>query len=156
MVAVNGLERVEAEGGTYLTLRREWKAGDVVSLSMPMTAQFVACHPFVEPNGGRVAIQRGPIVYCLEQVDNPDADVWFIGADVDSELTTTETQIAGFPVIAVQGKGFAVERSVWDGQLYLPLRSVRNFVKPVRFTAIPYFAWANRDAGPMTVWVTKA
>lgn len=156
VVAVNGLERVEAEGGTYLTLRREWKAGDVVSLSMPMTAQFVACHPFVEPNGGRVAIQRGPIVYCLEQVDNPDADVWFIGADVDSELTTTETQIAGFPVIAVQGKGFAVERSVWDGQLYLPLRSVRNFVKPARFTAIPYFAWANRDAGPMTVWVTKA
>jgi len=89
----------------------------------------------------------------LEQVDNPDADVWFVAAKVDSDLTIVPMQVGNLPVMAVQGEGFAVEPSAWDGKLYQPLRKLAT--KPVRFTAIPYFAWANRDAGPMTVWVAK-
>lgn len=153
---VNGTERFEAKGGTYLTLRREWKKGDLVDLSLPMTDEFIACHPFVEPNGGRVAIRRGPIVYCLEQVDNPEADVWFVAAKVESELKAVPESVNGFPVIAIQGEGVAVDKSVWDGKLYLPARFLQRNSKPVRFTAIPYFAWANREAGPMTVWLAGA
>ena len=152
-VTVNGLEKREGLGGEFVTLKREWRDGDTVKLSLPMSPEFVACHPFVEANGGRVAIRRGPIVYCLEQVDNHDADVWFIAAKMDSDLTPIPMQIGNLPIVAVQSGGFAVEPSAWDRKLYQPLRKLAT--KPVRFTAIPYFAWANRDVGPMTVWVAK-
>lgn len=152
VATVNGAERTEVEGGNYLTLKREWKDGDVVGLSLPMTIQLITCHPFVEPNSGRVAIQRGPIVYCLEQVDNPDADIWFVAAQTDGDFMLVPTQISGLTIVAVQGEGIAVEPSAWNGKLYQPLRKLST--KPVRFTAVPYFAWANRKAGPMTVWIS--
>jgi DUF1680 family protein len=152
-VTVNGAEKREGIGGEFVTLKRQWRDGDTIKLSLPMSSEFVTCHPFVESNAGRVAIRRGPIVYCLEQVDNTDADVWFIAAKVESDLKPVPMQIGNLPVVAIQGEGVAVEPSAWDGKLYQPLRKLAT--KPVRFTAIPYFAWANRDAGPMTVWVVK-
>jgi len=132
-------------------LKREWRDGDTVKLSLPMSPEFIACHPFVESNAGRVAIRRGPIVYCLEQVDSPDADVWFITVKTDADLVTTPMQIGNLPIVALQGAGIAVEASAWEGKLYQPLRQLT--VKTVRFVAIPYFAWANRAAGAMTVWL---
>jgi DUF1680 family protein len=152
-VTVNGAEKREGIGGEFVTLKRQWRNGDTIKLSLPMSPEFVTCHPFVESNAGRVAIRCGPIVYCLEQVDNPDADVWFIAAKVENDLKPVPMQIGNLPVVAIQGEGVAVEPSAWDGKLYQPLRKLAT--KPVRFTAIPYFAWANRDAGPMTVWVAK-
>lgn len=152
-VTVNGAEKREGIGGEFVTLKRQWRDGDTIKLSLPMSSEFVICHPFVESNAGRVAIRCGPIVYCLEQVDNPDADVWFIAAKVENDLKPVPMQIGNLPVVAIQGEGVAVEPSAWDGKLYQPLRKLAT--KPVRFTAIPYFAWANRDAGPMTVWVAK-
>ena len=152
-VTVNGAEKREGIGGEFVTLKRQWRDGDTIKLSLPMSPEFVTCHPFVESNAGRVAIRCGPIVYCLEQVDNSDADVWFIAAKVESDLKPVPMQIGNLPVVAIQGEGVAVEPSAWDGKLYQPLRKLAT--KLVRFTAIPYFAWANRDAGPMTVWVAK-
>ncbi|MCS7187527.1 MAG: glycoside hydrolase family 127 protein [Armatimonadota bacterium] len=151
-----GGQTVDAEPGTFVTVQREWKRTDTVHLSLDMPAEFVVCHPFVEPNGGRIAIQRGPIVYCLEQVDNPEADVWCIAARTDRPLTAIPKSVANLPIIAVQGEGVAVELRHWENSLYQPLRSIATHVRPVRFTAIPYFAWANRDAGPMTVWLQRA
>lgn len=153
-LSVNGAERQEKKGGEFATLKRIWKSGDTVWLSLPMSPEFVLCHPFVEPSGGRVAIRRGPIVYCLEQVDNPDADVWFIAAQTDADLAAAPMQISNLPIIAIQGSGVAAEPSAWEGKLYQPLHKVK--VKSIRFTAIPYFAWANRKAGPMTVWMARA
>jgi DUF1680 family protein len=150
-VTVNGTERHEGKGGEFVTVRRKWQGGETVRLSLPMSPDFVVCHPFVEANGGRVALRRGPFVYCLEQVDNTDADVWFIAAKTDADLVTTPMQIGNLPIVALQGAGIAVEASAWEGKLYQPLRQLT--VKPVRFVAIPYFAWANRAAGAMTVWL---
>ena len=150
-VTVNGTERQEGKGGEFVTIRREWRSGETVRLSLPMSPEFVACHPFAEANGGRVALRRGPFVYCLEQVDNPDADVWFIAAKTDADLMTMPMQIGDLSIVALQGAGVAVEASAWKGKLYQPLRQLT--VKPVRFVAIPYFAWANRAAGAMTVWL---
>lgn len=154
-VKVNG-QTFDAKPGAFATIQREWKRTDTVQLSLEMPTEFVVCHPFVEPNGGRVAIQRGPIVYCLEQVDNPEADVWCIAVRTDRPLTAIPKSIANLPVIAVQGEGIAVELRRWENALYQPLRSISPHIRPIRFTAIPYFAWANRDAGPMTVWLSKA
>lgn len=154
-VKVNG-QVIDAEPGTFVTVQREWKRAETVHLSLDMPAEFVLCHPFVEPNGGRVAIQRGPIVYCLEQVDNPDADVWCIFARVDRPLTATPKSIANLPVVAVQGEGIAFDLKRWENALYQPLRSLGQHFRPIRFTAVPYFAWANREPGPMTVWLPRA
>lgn len=154
-VQVNGERFSEVPAGSYLTVRREWKAGDVMHISLPMPAEFLVSHPHVEANGGRVAIRRGPLIYCLEQADNPDADVWEIMVSTDSKLTDEPAAISGFPIVAVQGEGVAFDRKIWDGKLHLPLRSVQQAVKPIRFTAIPYFAWANRKQGPMVVWLPR-
>jgi len=134
-----------------VTVKREWRSGETVGLSLPMFPEFAVCHPFVEANSGRVALRRGPFVYCLEQMDNPDADVWFITVKTDADLVTTPMQIGNLPIVALQGAGIAVEASAWEGKLYQPLRQLT--VKTVRFVAIPYFAWANRAAGAMTVWL---
>jgi DUF1680 family protein len=150
-VTVNGTERHEGKGGEFVTVRRKWQGSEAVRLSLPMSPEFAVCHPFVEANGGRVALRRGPFVYCLEQVDTPDADVWFIAAKTDADLVTTPMQIGNLPIVALQGAGIAAEASAWEGKLYQPLRQLT--VKPVRFVAIPYFAWANRAAGAMTVWL---
>ncbi|MFN4179062.1 MAG: glycoside hydrolase family 127 protein [Armatimonadota bacterium] len=154
-VKVNGQPVGDAEPGKFVSIQREWKRTDTVSLSLEMPTEFVVSHPFVEPNGGRIAIQRGPIVYCLEQVDNPETDVWCIAARTDRPLTAVPKTVANLPVIAVQGDGIAVELRHWEGALYQPLRSIATHIRPIRFTAIPYFAWANREAGPMTVWMPR-
>ncbi len=154
-VKVNGQLIGDAEPGKFVSIQREWKRTDTVNLSLEMLAEFVVSHPFVEPNGGRVAIQRGPIVYCLEQVDNPEADVWCIAARTDRPLTALPKTVANLPVITIQGEGIAVELRHWENALYQPLRSIVTHSRPVRFIAIPYFTWANRDSGPMTVWVPR-
>lgn len=154
-VTVNRAERREVQGGTFVQLQRPWQPGDTVGVTLPMNAEWLLCHPFVEPNAGRIALQRGPFVYCLEQADNPDADVWFIAACEERPLEPVPMSIGGLPIIALQGDGVAVEPSIWAGHLYQPLRAVRQHTKSVRFTAIPYFAWAHRSAGPMTVWVPR-
>ena len=61
--------RSGAQAGQYLPIRREWKSGDSVTISMPLTTELLAANPRVAENTGRVAIQRGPIVYCMEESD---------------------------------------------------------------------------------------
>ena len=67
---------VHAEPGKYLEVRRSWRPADHVQLSFPMPIERVACHPYVMENADRVALKRGPLVYCVEEVDNPDCDPW--------------------------------------------------------------------------------
>lgn len=154
-VAVNG-DTVEegAEPGRYLRLKRRWKPGDEVEISIGMDVELLTAHPRVEGSWGRAAIKRGPIVYCLEQADNPGFDVWCAYIDLSS------TPSAGFRpdlfggVVTVEQAGKAAEMKLWEGdRLYAPIRAVFEGMRPVRLTAIPYFAWANREPGPMTVWV---
>src|SRR5262249_58585269 len=71
-VAVNGKGVDGAQAGQYLAIKRQWKPGDTVSLNFPMPTEAVASNPRVTENRGRVAVQRGPIVYCLEQLDQPN------------------------------------------------------------------------------------
>ncbi|MCS7254378.1 MAG: glycoside hydrolase family 127 protein [Armatimonadota bacterium] len=154
-VKVKG-KTIDAAPGTFAAVQREWIQTDTIHISLEMPAEYVFCHPFVESNGGRVAIQRGPIVYCLEQIDNPEADVWCIAAMTDRALTTISKSIADLPVIAVQGEGVAIELKRWENEIYQPLRSIEKHIRPVSFVAIPYFAWANRAKGAMTVWIARA
>ncbi len=153
-VFVNG-EKVDVEPrpGSYLELRRTWRKGDVVGLSLPMWPRLIVAHPRALTLKGMAAIRRGPIVYCLEGLDNPGFDVWDLFVRPDVELESEFAPDLLGEVVVVRGTGLVPEMSKWEGKLYLPLDKSPRPKKEVKFTAIPYFAWANRDPSPMTVWM---
>lgn len=153
-VRVNG-KRVEAEivPGTYAALQREWRSKDTIHLSLSMSAEAIVAHPFVRADAGCVALRRGPIVYCVEQVDNPNFDVWQLMVTPKMSLRAERAPGLLNDVVVLHGDGVAADATTGDGQLYLPPRIATRAIKPVNFTAIPYCAWANREPSAMTVWL---
>jgi DUF1680 family protein len=102
-----------------------------------MPVRRVLAHDKVEADRGKVALMRGPIVYCLEAADNPKVDVHGVTLARDHELEAGHhNQLLG-GVTVLQGRG------------------LNDQGRPVRLTAIPYYAWANREKGPMTVWIKE-
>src|SRR5215813_2507923 len=86
---VNGREADASAADGYLRLARPWARGDVVDLDLPMPAKCVEAHPWIESTRGCVAIERGPLVYCLEQADHPDARVADLEIDAEAPLTSS-------------------------------------------------------------------
>lgn len=148
-VSVNG-ERVnttEPVAG-YLVLDRTWRAGDRVDLDLDLPVTRVVAHPSVEANRGRFALQRGPLVYCLEQVDNTEPlDSLCFGADDAVTAQAEDTLLGG--VFALRGHARVVGELDWGRRLYQPMPPARA----VPFKAVPYYAWDNRAAGLMRVWL---
>lgn len=125
-VSVNG-EKIEAElENGYFTIERKWKKGDKVHLHMDMEPRFVKAHEAVEADRGRLAIERGPIVYCAEWPDNQGIDVIESEVAVGDELKTVRRpdMLYGLDVI-----------------------------KTGDLTLIPYYAWNHRGRGKMIVWM---
>jgi len=133
----------------YVRLEREWTGGEVVELTLAMPVQRLEAYPSVRHDRGRVALQRGPIVYCLEQTDN-SAPLWQVS------LPRAVALDAGFEpgllggVVVVTAEALVDEEKGWDGQLY---RLADARTAPCRITAVPYCVWDNREAGQMLVWV---
>ena len=115
----------ELENG-YFCITRNWKAGDEVCLSMDMQPRFVRAHEAVEADRGRLAVERGPLVYCAEWTDNPDTDVLQAAVSAGDALTSEFVPglLGGLQVVR-------------DGSL----------------TLIPYYAWCHRGSGKMEVWL---
>lgn len=161
-VRVNGesLPASEAAHGQYATIRRVWKVGDVVTVSLPMPVVRVVAHPRVAEDAGRVALRRGPLLYCVEAADHPVGDVRDFVLPDDSPIVAAfrpDLLEGGVEVLTADAE---VESAApgWEGALYRPLESLdgdRPGRSQVTLTAIPYFAWANRGAGPMTVWLRR-
>ncbi len=135
----------------YLVVRREWRENDTVTLELEMKPEFLESHPCVSENVGRVAIRRGPLVYCVEGEDNPGIDIWNLEVFRDEELKEEYKDILG-GVVTIRGKGCVTSPNSWKN-LYLSVREAAYLRQEVEFTAIPYYAWANRTPGPMQVWV---
>ena len=156
-VRVNGGETVSSAGSTaYLRLERAWARGDVVELDLPMSARLVEAHPWIESTRGRVAIERGPIVYCVEQVDNPGTQIADLEIDTTTPLSSTWEPDCLDGVAIVRGRGWEIDTSAWRHHLYRPLGSAPSAPRrPVALTAIPYYAWANREPGAMRVWIPR-
>jgi uncharacterized protein len=132
----------------YLVLDREWKRGDRVELDLPMPIERVAADPHVKADQGLLAIQRGPIVYCLEQCDQaqPLAGLWL---PQEAELKAAREPGLLGGVVAITGEARAASGQKWRGSLYQPTPPASR----VAMKAIPYYAWDNRQAGPMKVWL---
>ncbi len=153
-VLVNG-EKIQTvlENG-YVVIDKEWHNGDTVNLELNMEPELLESHPSVKANIGRVAIRRGPIIYCVEAVDNPWGDVWDLEISKDVKLEKEYRDILG-GVVVIRGKGYLNSPDNWD-RLYLTIEEASSIKREVEFVAIPYYAWANREPGPMEVWIKKS
>ena len=123
----------QADG--YVHLKRSWQPGDVVELDLPMPAHRVYAHEKVLENKGKVALMRGPILYCLESVDQPEADLAALVLPPGNEITAEHRpdllgSVTVLKTKALNGEGGA----------------------PFTLTAVPAYAWANREPSAMTVW----
>ena len=138
----------------YLRLERPWTVGDVVELDLPVAPRLVEAHPWIESTRGCVAIERGPLVYCLEQCDQPSARVADLEIAARAPLASRwDPDLLG-GVVVVRGSGAAIDVSTWRDRLYRPVGSdPAPARRPLDLTAIPYYAWANRAAGAMRVWI---
>ncbi|MCS7224384.1 MAG: glycoside hydrolase family 127 protein [Armatimonadetes bacterium] len=151
-IFVNDHPSLSPRPGEYAQITREWRSGDSVMLSLEMKPQLLASHPWAESISGKVSLRRGPIIYCWEQVDNPGADVWSIYLSPDTPLQEQKGDGILSGIVLLKGQGWALPKGNHQ-PLYQPAGSLRSHLRPVSVTAVPYFAWANRTAGPMTVWL---
>ncbi len=147
------LDAEEVEPGAFLEVRRNWKAQDTLKLSLAMPVERIAAHPHVTENTGRVALKRGPLVYCLESCDHPEANIFDIVLPSSAALQARFVPELLGGVCVISGEAVALDHSGWAGQLYRPQNGAPPARKPVKLTAIPYYAWANRDPGAMLVWI---
>jgi DUF1680 family protein len=140
----------------YLPIARRWQVGDVVEFAMPMPVRLTVAHPSVDALRGAVAIERGPVVYCLESPDQ--------AADVDLnrvELLAGEPlreqvrkDFLGGPAVLVTAAAVLRDDSAWSGSGWRSLgeRPPANG-RRVTLTAIPYHLWANRGPSVMRIFV---
>jgi len=141
---------------SYVEVRRTWQAGDTVELTLAMPVRRVQSHPYVAENLGRVALMRGPLVYCLEAVDHPGVDLRDLGLPAGSPLRAAYRADVLGGVVVLSGSARATPPdSEWEQRLYRPVdHPVRSTpASAIPLTAIPYYAWANRAPGRMQVWL---
>lgn len=133
----------------YIVLQREWKSGDEIVLEMAMPARRVAAHPAVPQDRGLYAIQRGPLVYCLEDADNATS-VGQVAIPLEAEFSTEHRADLLGGVTILRAKGLAFAEPFDSKVLYAPPGKTRE----MNVTAIPYCVWDNRAPGEMRVWVS--
>src|SRR6202158_4568833 len=156
-VGANGKAVAGATPGQYLPIRRRWSAGGVMRVQFNMRPQLLEANAQIAENTGRVAVQRGPLVYCLAQIDQPEGvplkDVALNLGPKSSAPFQEEFQndlLGGIIVLRHAGAAYGepAERSL----LYFRYSGEARRSKPLSLTFIPYYAWANRTATPMQVW----
>lgn len=158
-VRINGNPRPgPVTPGQYIKIRRTWAVGDSLCLDLPMPVRTVASHPYALENTGRVALMRGPLLYCLEGIDHPGIDLRDVLVPLDAQAYSSAFEpdlLGGVQVIEVEGK-VQPPAPNWDDRLYRPLWSQPSDTAPAEtlaVKAVPYYAWGNRGTGPMQVWL---
>ena len=153
--SVNG-EPVDVTAGTtngYLSIARQWRAGDTIALELPMPPERIYAHPAVKEDIGRVALKRGPLVYCVEEIDNPGGPVQQLRLP---RTASVEPRMRGDlfdGIVTLTASAEREDASGWGDGLY---RSAPPQAMPSHLTAIPYYLWNNREKGSMQVWVSEA
>ena len=153
---VNGREVAPArDGAGYLRVERQWARGDTVELDFTLSAHLVEAHPWIESTRGCVAIERGPLVYCIEQADQQNAAVPDVEIDAGAPLESAWAAERLDGVALIRASGWAVDTTAWKDRLYRPVSPAPAPRRRVELTAIPYYAWANREPGAMRVWIPR-
>ncbi len=134
----------------YAAIKRTWTAGETVILDLAMPVESVYPHPAMRENAGKVALRCGPLVYCLETCDNPlPLHRIMLHKHTRFEKVFAPDILDGINI--VNGTGSVLEISDWDTTLY---RTTPPTTEPYSLTAIPYYAWDQREPGEMRVWLS--
>jgi DUF1680 family protein len=141
VVKVNGEPQSPPIENGYARLRRRWQRGDVVEVGMQMPARRVVAHPKVAATAGRVALARGPLVYCLESIDNGGSTRNVsLPDDAEIRVETRPDLLGGVTILRTPAlASFAGEPAP----------------RPIELTAIPYYAQANRGSASLSVWIAR-
>lgn len=142
-VLVNGSETKKHTRAGYWVIEREWKKGDKVTLTMDMPVRRVKANPQVRYDKGLLAMERGPILYALESIDQKRDYIFDIVIPRDSKIESHFEKNLLNGVVVLEGNAFAVEKDSASGKV---------IEKPLTFKAIPYSTWNNRGIGQMVVW----
>ncbi|AEH51202.1 glycoside hydrolase family 127 protein [Pseudothermotoga thermarum] len=134
----------------YAELQNSWKGTNNVQLTLKLRPECLQSHPYVSENHGKVAVRSGPVLYCIEQVDNPDFDIWTLKIDSDS-FEMVPGEILGKRMFFLLGNGKATNIRSWQGKLYRPKTKTKS--KYVTFKLIPYHMWNNRGNSGMRLWL---
>jgi uncharacterized protein len=155
-VKVNGKEVVGAKAGEYMAIRRRWAANDVIDLSFDMTTHLLKANPAVTEDRGRVAFQRGPVVFCMEHLDQPEhgGGMNLAGYTVLPEgKTMAQFEPKLLDGVMVLTHPATISKTVADTALYFPASTPKAPESPTTVKLIPYYAWANRESASMQVWI---
>jgi hypothetical protein len=142
VLRVNGKEGKQILKNGYACIEREWQQGDLVELEIPMPVQKIIANDKIKADRNKIALQRGPLVYCAEGFDQPEGNALNIVLSDDSKLTSEFMPGLLNGVQVVKGEAKGIYRGAGE--------KVETRNQP--FLAIPYFAWANRGASEMSVW----
>ena len=145
ILKVNGREVPIVLDKGYASLERTWEPGDVIELNLPMLVRRVVADDKVQADRGRVALQRGPLVYCAEWPDNQDGKVRSLLLPDEQPLTAAFDPALLNGVEFIDGRAYGISTNE-NGTISKHLQD---------FKAIPYFAWANRGRGEMAVWISN-
>jgi DUF1680 family protein len=135
----------------YALIERVWQEGDTVDLKLPMTVQLIQANPQIRANAGKAAIQRGPLVYCLEQADNGQP-LSSISLPHDTTLTARFEPDLLNGIMTIEGNAFIDSTTAWKEELYRPIPQ-KQAAEAIQIKAVPYFLWGNRMQGEMCVWI---
>jgi len=156
LLAVNGetlnIDDIMQSG--YAVIARLWQPGDTITLDLAMPVERIFAHPAVRADVGQVALKRGPIVYCLEEADN-DIPPWQLLLSDESPIESVFEPDMLEGVAVLRGMALAPDERDWNDPPTLYSTSRPRFVS-APFTAIPYYAWDNRQPGAMNVWLHAA
>jgi uncharacterized protein len=136
VIKVNGkrIRKPDITGG-YAVIDREWKKGDHLEVEFPMVPHGLAGHPEIEATRGKVALMRGPVVYCLEEIDNPD---YFKEAEE--------------PKVGIDELSAEFDENLLGGVVRIKTKATTSANTVLEVTYVPYYSWANREVGKMKVW----
>ena len=159
-VAVNGKTVTGTKPGEYLPLQRRWSAGDTIRLQLAMPVQVMEANYRVLEDASRVAVQRGPLLYCMEEVDQPDGvalgDVAVdMGKNPSGAFTTERRPDLLGGIVVLHHEGAVLERKP-GGALYSHYSNAAVKTRRTPLTFIPYYAWSNRATTAMQVWTPVA
>ncbi len=142
-ITVNGQQISYKQTNGYAIIERKWKRGDVVMLTMPMHVQQITSKEQLVYNNNKIALQRGPIVYCVEGIDNNN-EVYNMYIPKSTEIESVSYNVSSEPVIALS---FTAKQLVADNE------GTQVLIQDKKVTAIPYYTWANRGNSEMQVWI---
>ena len=143
-ILLNGKPATYKMDKGYAVIERNWKKGDKISFELPMDIKKISANEQVKADKDRFALQRGPIMYCLEGPDNKDAAVMNIVVDKNTPIQAVYKPELLNGVMTLEMKGSSTKRQLNSADL---LKSTQNVI------AIPYYSWANRGPGEMEVWI---